>query len=453
MDSDCLICFESHPTKECPERKQQNCPDCHVFIKRFADHTAICGMKTWIHQPYKDLYAMPPVERVIVGCNRPMRFFYDGCWRKFTEGAELYSAESGALIRFKTDNDFSVLTTSFAPIRILVAVRENGTFVGKLLLLSSKTRFLVAKGLNEPFDRHEAKKSHTWKTTLIVGIGSIDDLCISAMITPSQKLARTFEMRFDKFTKRFDIPIGINLIDSDTTQIENADCTFCHGAHHDSSCEKILSRCFDCHVSITKKQDHVESCSASDWLKSDYVDIYVKIPAVRMVISFGSPIHYMINGSPTLAQAGTELFSSMADAHFKFETSSKITIKTTGFTRIRVPIVIRDNNGREPRFTEKLVLMTSLDRTVIAAAGSRIVSETNILNDFQHNTPIVLFLFGPDVNIKIDAYSGGIIHKYDVAFDYFSKKYEIPKDLDVKSNHFATKMFDADLPIKKFKRQ
>lgn len=449
MDSDCLICFESHLTIECPERKQENCPDCHAFINRFADHTAICSKKTWIFQPYEGLYAAPPVERVIVGCNSPMRFFYDGCWRKFTEGAELYSAESAAMIRFKTDQDFSVLTTSFAPIRILVTVRENGTFVGKLLLLSSKTRFLVAKGLNEPFDRNEANESHTWKTTLILGIGSIDDLCLSAMITPNLKLARTFEMRFDKFTKQFVIPDAINMVNSDTTTIDNANCMFCHGAHHGISCKRLLSRCYDCHNSITKKQDHAENCSAKDWFKSENVDVYVKIPAVRMVISFGTPIHYMLNGLLLEAQSGSELFSGMADAHFKFETSSKITIKTTGYTRIRVPI-IHVNNGR---FIEKLVLITSHDRTVIAAAGSRIVSEGNILNDVEHNTPIVLFLFGAYVNISIDAHSGGNVHNYDVLFDHLSKKYEIRKDLDVKSNNFATKMFDADLPIKKYKRE
>lgn len=447
MDTDCCICFESHPSIDCPERSQRNCPDCHMLIKRFADHAPFCGMKTWIYEPYLGLYAGSLEERAVIGCNNPMRFYYEGSWRKFVVGTEMYSAECGVVFRSKTDNDFSIMTTSFAPIRIMVVVRENGTFFTKLLLLSSRGKFFVAKPMNELFDRGTAKAKHTWKTTLILAIGSTESLCLSIMVVPLQNAPRIYEMNYYKLTNQFDIPHDINLGNLD---IANSNCVFCYGAHHNNStCKKFLSKCFDCHVVIEKKQDHAEACSVSELFNSVFVDVYAKIPAVRLVLSFGAKIGILSNGSMMQANTSTEFFSGMADTLFTFESPSKVVIKTTEFTRIRIPIVIQESNNR---YIEKLVFMTSHDRTVIVAPGSRVVNNANILNDFKHNTPIALFVTGQNFDISVTAHSGGNIFMSEVVFDRISKKYKIPQELYVKSNNFVAKIFDANLPFKKMKR-
>lgn len=212
MDTNCLICLEPHSTKQCPERKPQNCPDCAVFIKNFSDHTSLCGMKTWIFTPYPDLYATPPLERFIIGCNSPIRFLLGGIWQKPSDGDEVYSPVSGVLVRFSNEKDFTVLTGKFAPIRIAFVVKENSQFVIKLMLLASKQRFLVATDVNEPFDRNDAEKKHQWKTTLIVtAVSSTENLCFDVLAMPPRQLSMRYELRYDTSMKKFIIPHDLDI--------------------------------------------------------------------------------------------------------------------------------------------------------------------------------------------------------------------------------------------------
>lgn len=208
--ADCLICFESHSAEECPDRKPQHCPACHIFIKRLTDHSAICDAKDWIFEPYKSLYVMPPLPRLIFGCNSPLRYLCDGDWRKPFDGLTMYSAEAGIIVRFENENDFRCLTRCFAPIRIAIVVKENSEFNLKLMLLASRNRFVVAVNLNEPFDRHAAKKNHFWKTTMILATAAAPDLCLAVMLTPPRKLVRRYELRYDHPTGKFDIPAELN---------------------------------------------------------------------------------------------------------------------------------------------------------------------------------------------------------------------------------------------------
>lgn len=170
-------------------------------------------MKTWIFDPYKDLYAAPPVERLIVGCNVPIRFLYDGDWRKPFDGHEMYSPEGEIIIHFKNENDFSCLTRSFAPIRIAIIVKEGSQFTMKLLLLSSRNRFVVAHRLNAPFDRHTASNSLQINSkTLILAMSSTDDLCLSVMLTPPRKVVRCYDLRYNKSLRTFGFLEEMNLL-------------------------------------------------------------------------------------------------------------------------------------------------------------------------------------------------------------------------------------------------
>lgn len=219
-DMDCLICLENHSTIDCPDRKPQHCPSCHIYIKQLTDHSSVCGMKLWSYQPYKDLYAAPPLERMIVSCNSPFRFLYNGDWRQPFDGQEMYSPESGIIIRFKNVNDFSCLTCAFAPVRIAVVVKEGSRFVVKLMLLASRERFIVALPLNEPFDRHAKKE---WSPTLVLCTPYINDLCLSVMITPPRRLAELHELKYDSSTKGFIIPDQIEMTEAQPNQVDEGE--------------------------------------------------------------------------------------------------------------------------------------------------------------------------------------------------------------------------------------
>lgn len=194
------------------------------------------------------------------------------------------------------------------------------------------------------------------------------------------------------------------------------------------------------------------NCSVSNWYQSQaYVDLYVKIPVVRAKILFGKPIRYLSHGSFVDPMPGIELLSGMADVLFKFKSQSVIDMITTGFSRIRVPIIVCEKNGS---YIERLVFMTSHDRTVVAASGSRVVNPSNILKDYEHLTPLVLFLADGCAKFSIHVNSGGKIHNFDIGVTPISggAKFNIPDDLDVKSRNFMPKAFDADFSSKKMKR-
>lgn len=200
---------------------------------------------------------------------------------------------------------------------------------------------------------------------------------------------------------------------------------------------------------VQSTKDHAENCGARKWYRSEkYVDMYVKIPAVRVTISFQKPIQFLLHGAFVLPKPGSELFLGMADVLFKFASQSEISLKTTGFTRVRLPVIVRENNGT---FTERIVFMTSHDRTVVAANSSRAVNQSNVLNGFEHNTPLVLFLPNGCAELSVDVSSGGQTFKYniDVAPD---GKFNIPNDLEIKWNQFQPKPFDAEFPTKKSNR-
>lgn len=176
--------------------------------------------------------------------------------------------------------------------------------------------------------------------------------------------------------------------------------------------------------------------------------LYVKVPIVRATISFNEPIHYAF----VPAVAGVELFSGMADVLFKFESPQKIDIATTGFTRIRLSVIVREKNGRT---MERLVFLTSQDRTIVAANSARLVNEQNYLQDVEHNTPLVLYF--PDGCSKLSIHvagSSGNSRKFDIGVTPTANgpKFQIPDDLEVKCRTAAPNLFDADFSSKKMKR-
>lgn len=160
-----------------------------------------------------------------------------------------------------------------------------------------------------------------------------------------------------------------------------------------------------------------------------------------------------MNGSTTNAQADMKFFSSMADAYFKFESSTKMVLLTTGFTRIRLPFVV-DSNSEPIMYMEKLVLMTSQDRTIVAAHSSRQVDESNMVGEFEHNTPLVLIISGgEDTALTLNIHSvGPRMDTHEIGYRRQDKKFVVPTALDVKSSKFVPKPFDAILPSKKPKQ-
>lgn len=464
---DCLICFKSHPSSDCPERKPEHCAECHAFIVHSTDHSSVCGSKTWSYSKYVNLYASQPKERCILGFSVPFRFLTNGNWRKGNDGLELCSSQSGAFFRFKGESDLSLLSTSYAPVRIIVIVKdkvgENEVFREKLLLLTSPQRLMVATDLDRPFDG--AISPHS---TLVLAVGATN-LAIDITVFPPASPVRSHHLLYDG--TRFVIPDDINVMTSiaptDATNVLRtsnalvlrsdtgnvaAFCGACYGVHRSNECnQRILEKCPECHVPVTCFGDHAPQCHIKTWYVSDPVGMYIKLLASRCVIAMQSSMHVQLGDNIEKARAGLVLVSPMSDTYFKFVSHSQVTLLTTGFTRIRIPIIIHEvSQGGHEIWTEKLVLLSSHDRTMVAAKGSRQVSQRNVLNGFEHNTPLIIHVINSEnPSVAITLYSAGQTLTHEIPYNRRDKKYTVPSQINITSQQFVPMEFDAPTPKRK----
>lgn len=425
------------------------------------------------------------------------RFLKDGCWRKGCDGLEMYSAETGAFFRFKSEHDISLLSKNFVPFRIVIVIKDENKFFEKLWLLTSRTKLMVSAHVDKEFNRNFTNE-HNRHSTLILVLTAGDSPVININVFPNGAVTRHYVLRYSQVLKKFVVPDELNIESIATTsnhtleygsesapihaqlqdneqsdiraqclQLANispiehrpsniavpdrtnqtAKCKVCFDVHHGPQCQQgYLSNCFECHVTIQNPDDHANSCGVQRWFSSEQVDSYVKIPSVRCVISFQSPMHFLYGGNICEAQAGMGLFSGMSDTYFKFESDRKVLLMTTGYTRIRLPLIVQD--GPE-LFTEKLVFMTSYDRAVVAARASRPVNESTVLDEHEHNTPLVLFALKKPINVSMEVYgAGGKRQLYEIAYGR-GNQFVIPPELNILSAKRSLMTFDALPPPKK----
>lgn len=470
QDSGCLICWEDHGSKDCPERKPEHCPDCHIFIRICSDHSSVCGMRTWKYKKYEHLYVAEPSERCVIGFNSSFRFLKDGSWRKGNESMDMLSPISGALFRFKTDKDLALLSNTYVPVRIVIVVKAGGTCEEKLLLMTSKQRVMVATTLNRTFDRED--EVHERNTTLVLAAFGTG-LVITVSVQPQKGELRTYELPFDELTKAFAIPEHLNvasilpanmvlparLLALATIEKGPANkftfgnepfCTVCFGKHHTDDCqESKLNRCPECHVVARNVVDHAPVCTHKNRFVSQVVNVYVKVPAKVCTISMDSPIYWQTGNEIQMARAGLLLFSPMCDLYVQFTSSMALVIKTTDYTRIRLPFIIQEPVGSSMKCTEKLAIFTSRDRTLVVANGSRPVVPGHEVDEHEHCTPLVLYVApNASANLHIQVFGDYDIKK-EFTVKYNGKKFNIPKAFDVCSSDFNPLPFSAEPQMKK----
>lgn len=271
---------------------------------------------------------------------------------------------------------------------------------------------------------------------------------------------------------RFEIPDGLNItamapLIMRENEVRNAlelrsaplrdvetFCSGCYRVHISNQCnQRTMDKCPECHVVATKFTEHVNQCNMKCFTSSP-IEVYVKIPAVRCEVTMQSPMYWQRGEDIQLVHGGLILASPMSDTYFKFVSDRKFELLTTGFTRIRIPFVIHEVTRAQEKLTEKLVLLTYHDRTIIAANGSRQVTLATVLdNAFMHNTPLVLHIQAgdsPSLWLKIHSANHHIM-EHHITYEQTTQKYMVPSQLDVKSRQYLPNEFDAPIPKKKNK--
>lgn len=196
----------THQAKDCKQRKLQHCKDCHIYIRRFSDHSSICANKKWVYDVYYNLYAAIPLERCNIGFNTDVRFYTNENWRKSCEGVDAYSTSSGIYFRFVTDKDLSVYSNSFVHARILIVVKDaEDKLMQKLVLMTSKTKMMIATSMDQPFNCENAMQ-YEGDTSLILAVSGDCNPVISISVYPKNGLARHHALHYDSAAKEFQVP-------------------------------------------------------------------------------------------------------------------------------------------------------------------------------------------------------------------------------------------------------
>lgn len=473
----------------------QHCADCHSYIVNTSDHSTVCGLKGWTYkrEVYVNLAAKPLIERAILSFSSSFRVLKNNSWSKGNDGEELCSSPTGAVFRFISNTDLCLLSVGYTPVRIVVVVKDaNGEcFNEKLMLLTSPQRFMVATDLDHPFNRNANVSTYTTlvlavsATGLIIDVNTLgksprnhkllydghkfvipDELKVDA-ITPApapapapamqQPVQNTEALRNEETpvaapapTRAMQQPIQNALVlrNEETSALF---CSACYRVHRANECDqRPMEKCVECHIIATKDSDHLHTCNFK-WYTSVPIAVYVKLPVVRCTVKMDSPIYWQRNQDIQKAYNGLVLASPMADAYFRFDSDRVFELATTGFTRIRVPFVVHQATQTGTTLDEKLILLTSHDRTVIVAKGSRQVSLASVVDDaYLHNTPLVLHNQpGGNPSLTLTVYGVNRSEKHRIPFDQTVQKFVVPAQLDVKTYKFLPLEFDAPVPKKK----
>lgn len=401
------------------------------------------------------------------------------CWRKPEDELEMFSPSNGAFIQFKSERDISLSTTCFESVQIVVVVKQKHgnqeAFDEKLLINTTMKTMVTATGLSKPFDRN-ALQTYEKDMTFILAVSAEDKPCLRINVFPAKSPAREYSLRFDEEKNTFSIPAELLAEPAHDDTVYSKVVESQHNFHRNTNQQLVrnygvssprigsitttsqssvrrFDNCFECHKFINSLKDHVPTCSGKNWFISKMASVYGKNPITRCVIEFESPIMIYDNGIIYKVLPGMKYFSSMADTYFKFESSTKVALLTTGFTRIRWPFVVIDKINSMTTYVEKLVLMTSQDRTIVAAHSSRQMDGANMVTDFEHNTPLVFIMSGKEnTTLTVNVYSDGSnLDVHSVTYRVQDKKFAFPPALDVKSSTFVPKPFDANCTAKKTK--
>lgn len=433
-----------------------------MFIRFSADHSSICSNKHWIYDIYDELYVSMPLERCNIGLNCDFRYFLNESWRKPVEGVDAYSLGNGIYFRFKTDKDIAVLSNGFAHARILVVVKDqNGAFTQKLVLMTSQKKMMVATLVNAPFDRVTAKRTHERDTSLILVVSSESNPGITVSLYPKNGQSRHHEMRYDIVTKTFQIPDELKIETVMSAAAAEQQCTtvavyqeFKRSFETAVNKQQQNARCFECHVPVKRSEDHAKQCG-SKWYVSPRQNVYIQVPAIRFVLRLPLPFRMYLNGEFMDVNGDVQsdvqsFFSVMADTLFKVSASGTIQLLTSGFTRIRLPIVVEGQS-----LTERLVLMTSQDRTVVCARSSRQIDNKNALDVYKYNTPLILCIVGKvGAAVEVEVHSSAAnVQQFKIPWVMGENAFHIPRELDVTTKEFESSRFDADIPQRKLQRQ
>lgn len=256
--------------------------------------------------------------------------------------------------------------------------------------MTSQKKMMIAIPIDMLFDRANAKHTHQSDTSLILTVPGECNPVISISLFPVNGETRYYDIRFDNATQTFAIPDELKIEAAMPTVNAAEHCTTVAQFQHNftrSFEEAVIQqqqndRCFECHVPAKRVDDHAEKCG-SKWYISRYQDVYVKMSAVRCVFRLGQPVRILKDGNFIDVQIDCIYFSPMADTLLKISPAGTIELLTTAFTRIRIPIVI---DGE--MLKEKLVLVTSADRTIVCANSARICDPKNAIGQFKCNTPL-----------------------------------------------------------------
>lgn len=200
--------------------------------------------------------------------------------------------------------------------------------------------------------------------------------------------------------------------------------------------------CRECHKIIKRQSDHAQGCRFPPWGIINLPSVYGSQLKTRFAIEFDKPLRVFLGGDWKTPIKGTEMSCFMADCFIRFESNNNFLVKTTDFTRIRIPIVFKYLEGDSIFYKEKLVFVTSIDRTLMAARANRDYNPNDDIEPgLSQSTVLVIGLKACVPNIKISINVSGKSEQFEISFNETTQKFDIPGDIDMTVSQFTRRPF------------
>lgn len=211
------------------------------------------------------------------------------------------------------------------------------------------------------------------------------------------------------------------------------DCLICMGSHASKDCaERKLQHCKDCHVFIRHSSDHGSVCANKGWTYDVYDELYVSMPRERCNIGIDCDFRFYYENTWRKPVEGIDAYSTTNGIYFRFKTDKDISLLSNGFARARILVVVKGTDGS---FSQKLVLMTSQRKMMIAIPLNMPFDHANAKHTYQGDTSLILTVPGecnPAISISLFPVNGQARH-YDIRFDNATQTFAIPNELKIEA--------------------
>lgn len=163
--------------------------------------------------------------------------------------------------------------------------------------------------------------------------------------------------------------------------------------------------------------------------------MYVQSPKERCIFGFDSPFRFLKDGCWRKGSEGLVLLSTEDEALFEFKSEHDLSLQMARFAQVRIVVVVKEFDGKNDTFREKLMLLTSKKHIIVARNLDKSFDRYAVPEDHDWYTTLILALSAKENPvISLSAFPFNKPAKcFEIRYDTESKTFDIPLELSLDS--------------------